>query len=161
LILPDEAPLTPEGELQLPCDLAALGEQLGDDARYLARQYPAGAEPRVKPRLASNYRRLAKAAALVGSTLATLLVAVLVVQQLGPARHSAAPPADTAPLAAKPIAAKPIATVPTAATPAGPSRLVVPAGGATISLTELSAPELEAVFDLWRQDAGKPASIAF
>ncbi|HEX5105843.1 MAG TPA: hypothetical protein VFV87_18625, partial [Pirellulaceae bacterium] len=41
LIHPDQAPLFPDGEIDLPPDLAALGEQLRDDARHLAACYPA------------------------------------------------------------------------------------------------------------------------
>ena len=41
LIHPDEPPLTPAGDIDLPDDLAALAEQLSDDATHLATCYPA------------------------------------------------------------------------------------------------------------------------
>ena len=47
LIHPDDAPLGPDGDLDLPDDLSALAEQLSDDAVHLSARYPASREPQV------------------------------------------------------------------------------------------------------------------
>ena len=167
LIHPEEPPLTPDGELELPADLAALAEQLGDDARHLAARYPATHGPLacrpLAPRAEASQvnlaagtagpRRWSKAAVLAGSSLATVLVCLFAIQQFG----SDSKPGPSA-LAARPAA--PAALTQPALAPA--AAIGVPSFGPTISLGELSGPELEAVFDLWqRGQDDENQSIAF
>lgn len=168
LIHPEDPPLTPDGELQLPGDLAALAEQLGDDSRHLAARYPA-ARPRgpLAPRAAmpqvtlaaggANSHRWQKATILAGSSLATLLFCLVAIQQFasgvkpGPIEMAAraTAPAGTA-----------VATPRPAVAPA--AVMAVPSISPTISLGDLSGPELEAVFDLWqRGQDDENQSIAF
>jgi len=176
LIRADDPPHSADGELKLPGDLAALAEPLGDDARHLATKYPAaaalapcnrrvGGEGSISP-LALGGRgiggegaaRLAKAAILVGVSLATLLVAFVVVQQLGNEENSA--PRTTKTPAIASMDSSPRQPLKTASPAAGIS--LPGSSGGTISLTELSGPELEAAFDLWRRGEGsQPSSIAF
>jgi hypothetical protein len=47
LIHPDDPPQKTGGELDLPADLAALAEQLSDDAAHLAARYPGPPDPQV------------------------------------------------------------------------------------------------------------------
>jgi hypothetical protein len=170
LIHPEDPPLSPEGELQLPAELAALAEQLGDDARHLAARYPATrgqlACGPLAPRAESSQvnlavdaagsRRWPKAAVLAGSSLATVLVCLFAIQQFG----SESKPGPSA-LAARPAApAAPAALSQPVFAPA--AAIAVPSFGPTISLGELSGPELEAVFDLWqRSEDDEKQSIAF
>src|SRR5262245_53218640 len=123
LIPPDEPPLDADGELKLPDDFAALADQLHADATHLAAQYPARpGQPREQPARSTRQKQLATVAAVTGSTLAILLLAVAVFGQ-----HSA----------------------PTADQPTPPAYLSTSLPQTTtVSLTELSAPELEGVLDL-------------
>ena len=154
LIQPDDAPLRGDGEIDLPADLAALGEQLRDDALHLAKRYPAGAEltaTRPEPASTRRMRSWNKIAILVGSTLATVLAGVFAVQlidmpQSNPGVVVAPGMSTTEPAAAVP------AVIPSPISPA-PS----------ISLTELSQPELEALLDLWQREParGENSGVAF
>src|SRR5262245_4554614 len=73
LIHPEEPPLDAAGELDLPADLAALGEQLRDDAAHLAAKFPSAEGRHVRPsgrsRASSRY-----VVALLGSALAAALI---------------------------------------------------------------------------------------
>jgi hypothetical protein len=167
LIHPDDPPLSPDGELQLPADLAALAEQLGDDARHLATRYPAArgslARGPLAPRAESPQVNLAalsapsprwpKAAILAGSSLATLLFCLIAIQQFGNGTNLA--PLATANRTTAPASSPLPASVPTTV-------IAVPSISPTISLGDLSGPELEAVFDLWeRGQHDENLSIAF
>jgi hypothetical protein len=142
LIQPDDAPLLPGGEIDLPADLAALGEQLRDDALHLAKRYPAATQTELARREpATRSLSWKKLAVLATSGLATVLAGVFAVQfgmsqRGGPQKLNA--PAVPVAKADEPSAA---AAVP--ATIAAPP---------TISLTELSGPELEALLDLWQRE---------
>lgn len=143
LIQPDDAPLLPGGEIDLPADLAALGEQLRDDAQHLAQRYPAGgAEAGVIP-APGRSRPWKKFAVLAGSGLATTLAVVVAVQLIGPLgrqnQTTMAPAGDVAEHTPAATAA-PATLSPTGSSPT------------TISLTELSGPELEALIDLWQRE---------
>jgi hypothetical protein len=142
LIQPDDAPLLPSGEIDLPADLAALGEQLRDDAQHLAQRYPAAATG-AGVALASGRRPWKKIVVLAGSGLATALAVVVAVQVIGPLgrqNQTTMAPAHNALEHAPAVTAAPVASVPGAGSPA------------TISLTELSGPELEALIDLWQRE---------
>jgi hypothetical protein len=175
LIHPDEPPLSRAGELDLPDDLGALAEQLADDARHLASCYPAdaafrsgsfclqaeGVSPLWKSPRASSRRSLAAIVLASSVTLASvasiglaIAFALSVFQDntSRPAPNSLvqSPTTANAPVAAniEPIAA------PAVASP-GPSPT-------TLSLGELSGPELEALLDLWPGKGQKPPfSISF
>jgi hypothetical protein len=147
LIQPDDAPLRGDGEIDLPADLAALGEQLRDDALHLAQRYPAGAElSAMRPEPASATRVQArswkKVAVLAASALATVLAGVVAVELMNSPRgnpHVAIVPANPDAKLVEPAIAAPAAI---AAPP-------------TISLTELSGPELEALLDLWQREPAR------
>lgn len=144
LIHPEEPPLTAGGELDLPADLKALGEQLHADAARLAAAYPPSRESSPAPRRQSY----AKYSALVlGSTLAALLIAAVVWQSL-----------PDQPAASRTAAALPPTGV---AVPVASPAIVVPQGAESVSLVELSGPELEALIDLLDRDVNRASSIAF
>jgi len=151
LIQPDDAPLRGDGEIDLPADLAALGEQLRDDALHLAARYPAGAEltamrrePAAAVRSRSDsgggLRVWKKVAVLAGSALATVLAGVVAVQLMD------------VPQSNPRVAVAPGISVsePGVAMPTEIPAPIAPAP--TISLTELSGPELEALLDLWQRE---------
>jgi hypothetical protein len=169
LIHPDEAPLLPSGDIDLPADLAALGEQLRDDAAHLAARYSAedgelaaGLAPAVRS------RKWIRIAALAGTAAAALVVTVIGIDQFGRIDR-------TAPVVAvRPPSAVPHRTVPYDAVPADhaavkvstPSSAEFPAlGGSmtTVSLTDLSGPEFEALLDLWQREpkASEATGISF
>lgn len=143
LIPPDDAPLLPDGEIDLPADLAALGEQLRDDARHLAQRYPIGGAVVSARPAASRSRPWKRIVVLAASGLATALAVVVAVQLIGPLgrqnQKTMAPARDVAERAPAATAA-PAASVPGVGSPT------------TISLTELSGPELEALIDLWQRE---------
>ena len=144
LIHLDEPPLNLDGELNLPADLAALAEQLSDDAAHLAAQYPAARElrPRVGRSRASSYKRYI----LLGSTLAALLIAVVVWQSM-----PGQPAANLSTSARSPVVAMP------SHSPA----IAAPAANDTVSLADLSGPELEALVDMLAHDPHRVTSISF
>jgi hypothetical protein len=152
LIHPDDAPLSATGDLQLPDDLAALAEQLGDDAKHLAAQYPVD-----RPVWASRLdrqprRRWARVAGLVGASLATLLIGLVAVQRFGGSET-------------EPGSGVFGGTGHSIMDNRSPSKtldpFLAPSLGPAISLTELSGPEQEAVFDLWQRGDDDQPGIAF
>ena len=145
LIPPDDAPLRSDGEIDLPADLAALGDQLRDDALHLAARYPSGSELAAsRPVPASPRRpdRWKKVMVLAASGLAAALAVVVAVQLVNSPRSN--PEVATAPIAPRNDPNEPIAEVSAAVAP-------VP----TISLTELSGPEFEALLDLWQREPAR------
>jgi hypothetical protein len=166
LIHPDEPPLTPAGELNLPADLAALAEQLGDDAQHLAGCYPAdaalraeGVSPLRKSSSSQPRRTLAAIVLASGVTLASVALVGLAIafglmqDEAGqPTRHSLVQTPTSPPGTASP-----------AAEPVVAPRVVSPGPApTTLSLGELSGPELEALLDLWpSKDQKSAASISF
>ena len=150
LIQPDDAPLLPSGEIDLPPDLAALGEQLRDDALHLAARYQPGSaigRELVEQASASGARSRTwkKIAVLAASGLATMLAGVFAVQMFG--TPQANPGVAVAPVVPQENPSEP-AAVPTAlSTSIGSPPMV--------SLTELSGPELEALLDLWQREPGQ------
>jgi hypothetical protein len=149
LITPDDAPLRPGGEIDLPDDLAALTERLGKEAAQLAASYPA-VRPAVLPNPAARQPTRGRWLAFggIGGAAAAAVVAITV--QLGVFDV----PQDAAPTSKKSVAADP---QPLPVGPALPHTL--PA--TTVSLTNLSGPELEAVLDLWQRDPGQATSVSF
>jgi hypothetical protein len=150
LIQPDDAPLLPDGEIDLPPDLAALGEQLRDDALHLAARYQPGSavgRELVQPASASRVRSRTwkKVAVLATSGLATVLAGVLDVQMLG--SRQANPRVAVAPDAPQENPSEPAAIPASLPTSIGSPPMV--------SLTELSGPELEALLDLWQREPGQ------
>jgi hypothetical protein len=130
LIRGDEPPLNAGGELDLPEDLAALGEQLGDDARHLAACYPAPSTANFIPRtIQRSWWRIAVASA---AAVAIALTSIFAVnsrwhgQSLATISNDASTPQQ----------------------PTGPTFVSTPVTTQAISLTDLSAPELEALLDL-------------
>jgi hypothetical protein len=130
LIHVEEPPLAANGDLNLPPDLAALAEQLSDDANHLAALYPAISDTptrsvsegfgrqHVQPR----HRTTAFIAAAFAASLAGFVV-YWQSPQLTPQKDFPTPSHFI--------------------TSTSPSET-------TISLTELSSPELEAFLDLER-----------
>lgn len=145
LIHAEEPPLTSAGELDLPADLAALAQQLGDDAAHLAAKYPAGV---VKAQIATagvrgnwKYARYAVAATAV----AAVLFAVLTWQSFPRT------PATTSVPAIAPM------TLPSLSA----TRAVAPPQRENVSLVDLSGPELEALFDLLDREPGRAREVSF
>jgi len=160
LVHPDDAPLRPDGDLDLPDDLAALAGQLADDAAHLSACYPACWNPQVAlasdlvdsaKRIKRNSWRQAGLAIGVGLTaLTTIVVAVsLVLRNREPGDPERNSSSDVVVTTAAPIA--PLAT---------PISLPTPTP-TTLSLGELTGPEMEALFDLLQRDSQRASSIAF
>jgi hypothetical protein len=151
LIHPDDAPLLPDGEIQLPDDLAALADQLSDDAAHLSARYPASAQPQLAlaaeltlsaARLKSQSRR--RAAILLGVGAAS--VALCLLPFVRPSREMPSPAPRERFVDSRP------ALIPAAR----------PMPAATnLSLGELSAPEMEALFDLLERDTTRSGSVSF
>ena len=150
LIHPDDAPLLPSGEIHLPDDLAALAEQLSDDAAFLSANYPAAREANaaLASELATSAARLQslsrrRVAVFFGVGVASLLLCALpFVRPVGnifphPPRERVVDSASITAPAARPVSA-----------------------ATTLSLGELSAPEMEALLDLLEADT-RSSSISF
>ena len=147
LIHAEEPPLTAAGELDLPADLAALAQQLGDDAANLAAKYPAAA---ARPAIASADQRGAfKYAAyiLAGTAVAASLFAVLTWQSF--------PQSPTQGMTAAPTLAPTL--VPSLSATDASSR----PKRENVSLVDLSGPELEALFDLLDREPGRAGEVSF
>jgi hypothetical protein len=142
VVLPDDPPLSGDGDLALPDELAALAAQLQDDARMLAETYlkpqPTRFADATTPLLSRRLVYIAISSALVAS----VLIAVIGLGTL------ASNPSST-----KPSAAQVATRRGNEHDPPGVARPAPSTGAQTsrsfISLTELSGPELEAVWDLW------------
>jgi hypothetical protein len=153
LVQPDDAPLKADGEIDLPDNLAALGEQLRDDALHLAACYPAaGRELGLlsQTRAGSRSRSWTKIAVLVSTAAATLLVSVATIRQFSGPRATrqtvSALAAIHTPAEASALDAA------RAADPASPALPVPAVSSTSVSLTELSGPEFEALLDLWQRE---------
>jgi len=143
LIRPDEPLLGPEGELQLPDDLRALAEELGDDAARLAKCFPPPRPTnRPAPLVGTSGRRVAAAAAVVGSSALALLLVVGFMLRPIPV-HVAIQAKQQEQMAHSSPADKSIAP------------------DTTVSLVDLSGPELEALLDLMERDSHSTASVSF
>jgi hypothetical protein len=164
LIHPDEAPLAADGEIDLHDELAALAEQLRDDATYLAARYPATGNvspllrgtPNPSVRLksggakdpSSRRRAAIVAGAVSGCALALALAVAGVWLMPGPLADMAEGQAAIAATAVE--------------RPAAAAALVHPSSHpATVSLADLSTPELEALLDLWQEEPGRGISVSF
>jgi hypothetical protein len=150
LIHPDDAPLLPSGEIHLPDDLAALGEQLSDDAAHLSACYPAAGEANVAlaselatsaARLKSQSRR--RVAILLGIGAAS--VALCVLPFIRSSRETPQVPREG---------------IVDSRSGAVPAARPMPAA-TNLSLGELSAPEMEALFDLLERDSARSGSVSF
>jgi hypothetical protein len=166
LIHPDQPPLLPGGELDLPADLMALAEQLTDDAAHLAARYPADcasqgalaaelveSAERIK-RYSRPRRSLLMTAAVIGAGLASIAA-------LGITVALAWRPDDNQ------ASDGPVITAAAAGASAGRAELNAPPptpplhSSATLSVGELSGPELEALLDLLNGEPHSVASISF
>jgi hypothetical protein len=141
LIRPDDPPLTPNGELDLPSDLKALAEQLGDAAAYLAACYPPQHEIAQPVAAIPAWRRAVVAATVLASVVLGAAGVWLAVPGAGGVKKAdiAAIPGDS------------VATIPHDSVP------VV----STVSLADLSPPEMEALLDLIEREPNQIGSIAF
>jgi hypothetical protein len=150
VIPPGEPPLSGDGELKLPRELAALAQQLGEDAAHLAACYP----PRPidlheRAAQAAGWRRRTVILAGSGAALALILLVVSLAWR-------GVPPAsvDRPELAAA-------ASSETDRQPNQPARRATAAARTTVSLAELSGPELEALLDLIERDPDKLTGVSF
>jgi len=142
LIHADEPSLAANGDLNLPPDLAALAEQLRDDATHLAASYPSTFTshlPTLRPHQPRR-RTTALIALVTAASLAALLAGFVVFWQSpesNPRTHSPGP--------------------------AAPTHYVTTAVQAenVISLTELSSPELEALIDLMVRSPDNALRVSF
>src|SRR3954453_7460687 len=139
IIAAEDPPLTADGDIDLPADFAALGEQLRDDAVHLVNRYPARASKAVDIPAAQKLRlrRVFAVAGLVTSVVAASLIALGVFHFGGPA-------------------STPQASVDRAGLTTRSSFVSSLAPSETISLSELSEPELEAVLDLMEREPKTP-----
>ncbi len=168
IIHPDEPPLSPSGELDLPPDLAALGEQLADDAAHLAARFPASGAPHValsaelvesaeRIKRQARWRRSLVITAATGSAgLASLAVAALTI---GLALTNNAHNPDSAESVRSPVVIPALARRTDPASPTTPAAAMRPA--AAVSIGELSGPELEGLFDLLDESPRSAATISF
>ena len=131
LIQAHEPPLTATGELDLPPELASLAEQLTDDAAHLAGCYPPNTATGARSVSEGPNRQRAQthrytAAFVASASAASLAGLILFWQDLKskPIDHSA-PPSGTSHAIATKLSSD-----------------------LTISLTDLSTPEIEALLDL-------------
>jgi hypothetical protein len=141
IIRSEDAPLTSEGDIDLPADFAALGQQLRDDAGGLANCYPAAPLP---PRLKTpaNRRYRLTITAICGSTAAAFLLAFAALQ-FG-ARDSVQRHINGRP---DPLESPSFVSATT------PTEMA--------SFTELSQPELEALLDLMERDPSAVNRVSF
>jgi hypothetical protein len=165
LVHPDQAPLLPSGELDLPADLAALAEQLADDAVHLATRYPADRGPQVAlaaelvesaeqiKRFSRPRKSLLVTATVLGAGLASIAV-------LGLSIALAWRDDETAPSFPS-LAETTIRPPPLEPLPASTVIRVRPSAAATLSVGELSGPELEALLDLLGSEPRSVVSISF
>ena len=167
LIQPDDAPLRADGDLDLPDDLARLAAQLGDDATRLAQQYPASAcgDAVLAAELVESARRIKDGSrrrtravgVAMGAGLAAIAgLAALVTFGQPWLRPGGALPKPS-PLAGRPSLRS--AVGPMAAPSIEPLSLTSPSP--TLSLGELSGPEMEALFDLLQHDPRRAGSVSF
>ena len=118
VIHPDPPPADDDGDLQLPDELMALGDQLSDDAAHLAKVYPAEFYDRIletelaltestqltgnyvtRP-LADDHRKHRLSVVVLASVLVLMIaspVALLLVIQSGSERDTAVVPAEPMP----------------------------------------------------------------
>jgi hypothetical protein len=161
LVLPDVPPLASDGELNLPADLAALGDQLTDDAAHLARRYPSRLPTglaAIKSERPTAWRSVSFGVPLSLAGLALGLTAVLAVS-IALLRQTLD---ERAPSAAVPVHI--LADFPPPREHRLPIADQVPgdeASHSAISLVGLSGPELEAFLDLIEQQPAAGASVAF
>jgi len=150
LIHAEEPPLTAGGDLDLPADLAALAQQLGDDAAHLSARYPAGP---AKAETTTGVRRRAASYvgyAAIGAAVASLLGAIVLWESL------AGPPVAKTTTATTAAVAPPVSVPSLSSTPA-----VAAPRGENVSLVDLTGPEVEALLDLLDRDPGRAGGISF
>ncbi len=170
-IHPDDAPVRADGELDLPPDLAELAEQLADDAAHLSTRFPANRASHValaaelvdsaeriksagqEPDRQGRHRAMRAAALIAGGGLATLAAIGLTLSLASRPLDFRHAPASVSTLE------YPVHEADSAPSPI-PASLAAPAV-ATLSLGELSAPEMEALFDLLQRDPGRTSSVSF
>jgi hypothetical protein len=188
LIHPDDPPERADGELELPDHLAALAEQLADDAAHLASRFPVTAPVPVD--LAARLAREAEVVKRAGQTRRARLIAWLSVATLAAvavstgivtlsARNRAQAPRQVSQAADSTLveAAGPVQSLSgrTARAPLPQRPLGVVSGqpapilregsagptSAALSLGDLSGPEMEALFDLLHRESPDVASVSF
>lgn len=172
LIQPDDAPLDPHGELDLPDDLLELAAQLGDDAGFLSARYPAPlpltAELAEKDKVATtpatpSVTHESTAPWMRRSTWLTLgaTSALLILGAIGWYRPQQATPVAMPPAHAimnNEVSATeptPLPSLPIEGARSAPR--TVPA---TMLLNGVSGPELEGLLDLWQSDGESETRIS-
>jgi len=159
IVPPDPSPWDDGADLELPDDLAALGEQLRDDAAYLAERYPArrdvaAAGTARRAAAARRPRRMwlaAASAAAIVLLLAGSFTAWRWVSRQSPGDNVTAGVPVTAPSAeVQPEGETPRATHPTPVSNDVPAAVLptVPA----VFLQNVSGPELEGMLDLMEHE---------
>lgn len=144
-----------DSELALPDDLAELASQLSADAERLSACYPAGKPNRVVVHAASTKNRLAFAASLVVGLAVSVIGGVVITRSWLPE-----PAIERGSVANIPTVsdASSIAVVKLNRENDTP---LIDSESSTISLAELSSPEIEALLDLWEREPNEAPSVAF
>jgi hypothetical protein len=174
IVVAEPAPLTDTGELELPDDLAALADQLSDDAAHLSSKYPASDAPVVPKSVVSSGSRdpvdasgpkraamrqrastfaLASCVAVAALSLITLSSAIFNDQITEPSEQSISA-RDSQPSESTSEFTPVRVSLATDEQAEPVSRPLIMLGGA-------SGPEREGLLDLWRDEAGERASISF
>lgn len=161
----DEQPMDDESQLDLPSDLALLGQQLQDDSAHLAELYPAdmldknwltrGDEPK-RRRSRGGKRKRTTAAIALASVLLMVAVPAALKSLFEPTETSVAVQEDESPQPQPSVA--PIETAAPVPNDPAVAAVTVPSHDDYLPATyvvagpfspELTGPQQEAQFDIW------------
>ena len=144
-----------DSDLALPDDLAELASQLSADAERLSACYPAGKPNKVVVQTASTKSRMAFAASLVLGLAVSVIGGAVITPSWLPE-----PAIERGSVANIPTASEAslIAVVKLNQDNDTP---LFESESSTISLAELSSPEIEALLDLWEREPNEAPSVAF
>jgi hypothetical protein len=175
LIQPDDAPLDPAGDIELPDDLGELAAQLCDDANFLAARFPAKL-PALPAELAPVPAATKTTAAVVlagpsrrpfwislVAAAAILLLVISGTYRPTPQRrseHAAQTDQSVKHVLAQDLAfPAPEQNRPAAVRTEAP-RPVSPVSSPALFLNGVSGPELEGLLDLWQTDGAQDSRIS-
>ena len=168
VVLPEPAPLDDAGELELPDDLAALAEQLQDDAAHLSTRFRLEASPAATPLPGATARSPSSAPmriALLTTAAATIAIALSVASlanRSGIVDQADRQPQSTAAETSADTSHEPIAIEAIQHPHADPAaQNTIDQSESLVLLGEASGPEREGLLDLLQQTASTETSISF